>query len=226
MDEKKDAAKDIKYNLQQLRKARKAVEDRQRGDGAGYTMEGLRLVTVLNQLQALQAIQGLQELTPKKSNRASRYEISRDKDERDRQRQWLTFKADWLETLLEDTVSELEAINRYEIGGSEHDIFHKRLHQRKLIELPAGYDVNTQAIVLEKRPCKVLDISEGGVKLLLNELIDRHRQIRMSLEDGQVLDGVVMWSKIIKDAASYYAGVKFNDPPDVIAEKLKKLYGK
>ena len=76
-------------------------------------------MTVLNQLQALQAIQGIQELLPTEKSIRNRLNISEDVRERAQQRQWLMFKADWLESLLEDTVREIEALDAYErqIGG-------------------------------------------------------------------------------------------------------------
>jgi len=112
--EQKDTEINIHSKLHELQKKRKTLEDNKRNDKRGYTMEGLRLTSLINQLQALQAIQGLQELTPKGNTKKNRFKFSEKKDERERQRQWLTFKADWLEALLEDTVSELEALNQFE----------------------------------------------------------------------------------------------------------------
>ncbi len=109
-----DSERSYQLDLGKLKKRRKILEDSKRDDSKGYTMEGLRLGTLLKQLQALQAIEGLQELAPKDRGKKSRYEFSENQEERGRQRQWLTFKADWLQALLEDTVSELEALNKYE----------------------------------------------------------------------------------------------------------------
>jgi len=123
MAEHKDININIHSNLHELQKRRKALEDKRRSDKRGYTMEGLRLTSLINQLQALQAIQGLQELTPKGNTKKNRFKFSENDEERDRQRQWLTFKADWLQALLEDTVSELEALNQFEgLDNNENEV--------------------------------------------------------------------------------------------------------
>ncbi len=102
------------------------MEDEKRADDKGYTMEGLRLGTLLRQLQALQAIQGLQEIVPKGDRKKQRFTFSENPEERARQRQWLQFKADWLEALLNNTISELEALNKYEgLGDDEVNIERK-----------------------------------------------------------------------------------------------------
>lgn len=76
------------------------------------SLEGLRLGGLLRQLEALQALQGLKELQPSEPGKAPRFKPSSDPQERARQRQWLMFKADWLEALLESTLAELEEMNR------------------------------------------------------------------------------------------------------------------
>jgi hypothetical protein len=107
-------AEDYQARLRQLQLDRAKAEDKRRSDGRNYSLSGMKLVTVLNQLQALQAIQGIQELLPKDEAAKSRYKIPEDSQERARQREWLMFKADWLEAILEDTVHEIEAIDAWE----------------------------------------------------------------------------------------------------------------
>lgn len=82
-----------------------------------YSLEGLRLSSLLQQLQALQAVQGLVELRPKDKSQKNRFQIPEDPQERAAQRQWLQFKADWLEALLEDAIAELEALEGAEAGS-------------------------------------------------------------------------------------------------------------
>jgi hypothetical protein len=94
---------------------RRETGDRKRGNEQRQSLEGLRLATLMKEMQALQAIQGLQELAPKGNAQGGRYQPSTDPEERTRQRQWLEFKADWLQAVLEDTVSELEALDRFEM---------------------------------------------------------------------------------------------------------------
>jgi hypothetical protein len=109
-----DAPQGDRRTLFQRLVKRREAGDRSRGKEQRQSLEGLRLATLMKQMQALQAIQGLQELAPKKENQGRRYEPSTDPEERVRQRQWLEFKADWLQAVLEDTLSELEALDRFE----------------------------------------------------------------------------------------------------------------
>ena len=101
-------------NLLQMQQKRNKLQTDKRGDSRNYSLEGLRLGSLLSQLQALQAVQGLQELRPKGQTKEARYDFSEDPKERASQRQWLMFKADWLEALLEDTLGTLEALDAYE----------------------------------------------------------------------------------------------------------------
>jgi hypothetical protein len=80
------------------------------------SLEGLRLGALLRQMEALQALQGLQELNP--ATEGHRFKISDDPEERERQGQWLKFKVDWLEALLESTLSDLERLEAFR-GGEE-----------------------------------------------------------------------------------------------------------
>ncbi|MEK6675824.1 MAG: hypothetical protein AABZ47_09240 [Planctomycetota bacterium] len=107
--------------LTNLQRTRAKKEADRRDDGRNYSMEGLRLGSLLAQLQAVQAVQGLSELKPKGRNKKNRFTFSDDAKERVSQRQWLLFKADWLEALLEDTLAELEAL----------DLFEKQLESNK-----------------------------------------------------------------------------------------------
>ena len=112
-DNDRDAAR--RTRLTQLREKHKDLQHGQRTDERGFSLEGLRLGSLLSQLQALQAVKGLQELRPKpKDKGVPRYEFSEDKRERASQKQWLMFKADWLEALLEDTITELDALEKFE----------------------------------------------------------------------------------------------------------------
>lgn len=97
-----------------LQKKRKGLEEKKRNDKTGYSLENLRLITLLNQMQALQAVQGFQELKPRDKGKKHRFDIPEDLKERASKRRWLMFKADWLEALLEDTIDELEALDNYE----------------------------------------------------------------------------------------------------------------
>jgi hypothetical protein len=101
--------------FQRLVQRREANEKGRRGEQR-YSLEGLRLAGLLKQMQALQAIQGLQELAPRKPGTPARLSISPDPDERARQRQWLEFKADWLQAMLEDALGEIEMLDRFKAG--------------------------------------------------------------------------------------------------------------
>ena len=156
-------------NLRDLQKLRKAVSDKKREDKRGYSLEGLRFASLLNQLQALQAIQGLKEIRPRQAFEKSRFEISKDPVERANQRRWLMFKADWLEALLEDTVKELEAMNRYEGLGEALAPDERRAFPRKNVEILARYQIIVDGNVLDWQCCMILDASAGGLKLFFDE---------------------------------------------------------
>src|SRR5262249_57731486 len=110
-DDPRPCASEYEQKVRALQARRSDSEKKQRADGRNYSLTGLRLTTVLNQLQALQAIQGMQELMPKDRAAQRRWKVSEDPKERAQLRQWLTFKADWLESLLEDTVREIEFLD-------------------------------------------------------------------------------------------------------------------
>ena len=107
---------DRRTRLRRLQKARRGLEPQQ---GHRQSLEGLRLGALLRQLEALQAVQGLQELKPVPGGPPRRLSISDDPAERARHRQWLRFKADWLEALLESTLKELEQMEAFEAGGGK-----------------------------------------------------------------------------------------------------------
>jgi hypothetical protein len=101
---------DPRAALRRLQEHRRSLEPK---DERRHSLEGLRLGALLRQLEALQALQGLQELKPKRPDEAPA-PIPADPAERARHRQWLRFKADWLEALLESTLRELEALESAE----------------------------------------------------------------------------------------------------------------
>jgi len=106
---------DPRRKLIELQKKRRKFED---AKPHRQSLEGLRLGSVLRQMEALQALQGLQELNPAASEKKHRLKISADPEERERQKQWLRFKADWLEALLESTLSDLEKLEAFKEGES------------------------------------------------------------------------------------------------------------
>lgn len=212
-------------NLVQFQKERKAIEAKKRKDDRGYSLEGLRLASLINQMQAFQAIQGLQELTPKEKGRRPRFTIPEDPKERARQREWLTFKADWLEALLEDTVRELEALDEYEGLAEVEAGIERRRYARKVIEIPAEYGVAGESKVIELRLCKVLNICLGGLKLVTDNQIGLNTDIEVVFEDGTNLSGMVMWSKKAEEEVIYFTGVMFKETFEVIENKIKRLKG-
>lgn len=113
MDTPRTPPGDRRSLFQRLVKKREENEKGRRGEQR-YSLEGLRLAGLLKQMQALQAIQGLQELAPRKPGTPVRFAISPDREERARQKQWLEFKADWLQAMLEDTLAEIETLDRFE----------------------------------------------------------------------------------------------------------------
>jgi hypothetical protein len=111
---KKQSAAQYREALERLQKTKAEAQLRSTGDRRSYSLEGLRLVNLLRQVQSLQAVQGLAELRPREKGTKYRFEFPEDGRERSAQRQWLLFKADWLESLLEDTLDELLAMDEFE----------------------------------------------------------------------------------------------------------------
>jgi hypothetical protein len=106
-------ASGLRSNLQRLLQ-RRLASDLRRGKEQRHSLEGLRFSALMKQMQALQALQGMQELAPRKPGEKARRTFSGDREERARQRQWLEFKADWLEAVLIDTIDEMEAMDEFE----------------------------------------------------------------------------------------------------------------
>jgi hypothetical protein len=109
-DPEASTTSDRRERLRNLQRSRRELEPSQ----ARQSLEGLRLGALLRQLEALQAVQGLEELKPTTAGDRRRLKIPDDPAERARQRQWLRFKADWLEALLDSTLRDLEAMDAFE----------------------------------------------------------------------------------------------------------------
>jgi hypothetical protein len=102
---------DPRHKLIELQKKRRKIEG---SKPRRQSLEGLRLGSVLRQMEALQALQGLQELNPAVPEGGRSVKIPADPEERERQKQWLRFKADWLEALLEHTLADLEKFEAFQ----------------------------------------------------------------------------------------------------------------
>jgi hypothetical protein len=110
-------AEERREALEALQERKCADEVRRRDDDRSFSLEGLRFTALLSQLQALQAIQGLTEFKPR-GRGGPRFEVPEDPKERGKQRQWLQFKADWLEAMLEDTLDALSVMDGCEDAES------------------------------------------------------------------------------------------------------------
>jgi hypothetical protein len=118
MKQQKTDPGDRRSQFQRLVQRREKAEH-DRGLHQRQSLEGLRLAALMKQMQALQAIQGFQELTPQQRDSGDRSQIPTNREERARQRQWLEYKADWLQAMLEDALTQLEALDRFEAGLPE-----------------------------------------------------------------------------------------------------------
>ncbi len=79
----------------------------------------------------------------------------------------------------------------------------ERKYPRKLVEISANYKVIIDGDNFEWRVCKVLDISIGGLKLLVDKQIKKGVDIEISFQDGTELDGIVTWLRRVKDDTNY-----------------------
>lgn len=113
MKQQKSAPGDRRSMFRRLMQRREKAEHA-RGGQQRQSLEGLRLAALMKQMQALQAIQGFQELAPQNRDSGDRTQIPTNREERARQRQWLEYKADWLQAMLEDALTQLEALDRFE----------------------------------------------------------------------------------------------------------------
>jgi len=224
LEKSKKGSHQYRSDLLQLQKKRYAIEAKKRKDGRGYSLEGLRLGSLLNQLSALQAVQGLQELKPNKERgQKRRFTIPEDPKERSLQRRWLMFKADWLQALLEDTIDELEALNQYEASVDAKVKTERRRYPRKLTQIAARYEATIHGSELKLRLCRVLNICVGGLKLISNDQIGTSTDIKVIFQDGTNLPGTVIWSRKIEDQARYHTGVQFKRTQDIIDQKTNRL---
>lgn len=165
----------------------------------------------------MQAVQGLQELRPKGKGKTSRFDIPEDPKERAAKERWLMFKADWLEALLEDTLDELQALERSEGADT-------RKHSRKTMKLSASYELTIDDTSAEFKRCRMVDVSVGGVRLLLDEQVSVNTPLKVNLEDGTGLEGTVVWSKKAPDDVKQYStGVTFKEMNPELIEKIDEL---
>jgi hypothetical protein len=174
-------------------------------------------------MQALQAVQGLQELKPKGKGTKYRFDIPEDPKERASKRRWLMFKADWLEALLEDALDELEAIDRYEDSGERGSGNEARKHLRQTMEISATYGIGLSGDERVHKLCSVVDVSIGGVKLVLNEQISVNTPVTINLQEGMDLDGTVVWSRKPEEGAKKYnTGVMFTNINEALMNKIEQ----
>ncbi|MBI4688370.1 MAG: purine-binding chemotaxis protein CheW [Nitrospirae bacterium] len=65
--------------------------------------------------------------------------------------------------------------NLINIGGGGSKDIEKRKYQRKTVDILASYAIASEALKTEWRPCRIMDISIGGIKMLSKELNLRTR---------------------------------------------------
>ncbi len=121
MKHRKPTSGDRRSMFQRLVQRRGKAEH-ERGIQQRQSLEGLRLAALMKQMQALQAIQGFQELAPRQKTDGGRSQVPTNREERARQRQWLEYKADWLQAMLEDALFQLESLDHFEadLPGDQH----------------------------------------------------------------------------------------------------------
>ncbi len=76
---------------------------------------------------------------------------------------------------------------------------------------------------LEFQPCRVLDISLGGFKLLTQKHHKMGEDISVKLNKEKVFNGIVVRSRQINEENHCYTGVKLKESPESIDIKLKEL---
>lgn len=106
-------------------------------------------------------------------------------------------------------------------GGSK-DI-EKRKYQRKTVDILASYAILSGASKTEWRPCRIMDISIGGVKILSKEHINMGTEVSIMVADDLELGGIVVWSVKSHDKTGNYCGIKFKEMPELVGEKIKEL---
>lgn len=107
--------------------------------------------------------------------------------------------------------------------GPRSDI-EKRRFTRKETDISAYYcalgDCDPDA---QWQPCRVLDVSIGGMKMMMNERLNMGTGVTVNIQEGKELEGIIVWARSLTDQAGFYTGVKFKESPDVINEKLHKI---
>ncbi|MEW6601552.1 MAG: chemotaxis protein CheW [Nitrospirota bacterium] len=100
----------------------------------------------------------------------------------------------------------------------------KRMFTRKETDISGHYclsaDNEGNAAWL---PCRVLDVSLGGMKIMMESHLNIGTSVIISIQEGKELEGMIVWSKSIQEQEGFYTGVKFTDPPDVVNEKIRKI---
>ena len=102
----------------------------------------------------------------------------------------------------------------------------RRRHVRKDTDVAAKYAITVGMADLVFQPCRILDISAGGLRMFAHEKLDMGLDIKVKFNDGNVFDSVVMWSKPTKTIDGYdcCSGIKFKDPPGIVEGNIKHLF--
>jgi len=109
------------------------------------------------------------------------------------------------------------------MGGKTSSYQEKRQHVRKALDMLAVYTIAYDNMDLQWQPCRVLDISIGGARLLVNEHLNIGTDINVRIKDDIELEGIVVSSNKSEDKLGEYVGIKFKTPPDVVGERIKKF---
>ncbi|MBI5665267.1 MAG: chemotaxis protein CheW [Nitrospirae bacterium] len=130
----------------------------------------------------------------------------------------------WVKRIENGLLVHLIPENLTDFGKRPRSYIEKRRFTRKETDISAYYcalgDCDPDA---QWQPCRVLDISLGGMKIMMNEHLKMGTGVTVNIQDGKELDGLIVWARSLKDQAGIYTGVKFKESPDVINEKLHKI---
>ena len=84
-----------------------------------------------------------------------------------------------------------------------------RAHQRRRVLWHADLHVGGRSW-----ECKVVDVSPGGVKIMINDALAINSRVIIAIERAGTFPGEVLWQN------QEFAGIQFLEEPEVVEERL------
>jgi len=109
------------------------------------------------------------------------------------------------------------------MGKKTPNYMERRKHTRKAVDILAVYSIAYDESGFKWQPCRILDVSLGGTRLLVDEHLNIGTDIKIRIKDDMELEGMVISSVLAENKSGEYVGIRFNEHYDSIEQKIKEL---